>query len=172
MPGGNACGLLRLGSGTGTHLVAGGFQVDVKGIEGCHGHLGAPIFDLLFRPASIQADGASDVFRKSVTEIPFADEDVANETAGAHVENAAAGLPPSVGEAQENFASFGEFLTVIPRLGRVDLGMMAAGAFVFGLKSLHFISRIEIEDALAGIADYGLLAGAHIVVGLDRKSVV
>ena len=37
---------------------------------------------------------------------------------------------------------------------------------MFGLESLHFVGGIEVQDALAGIADHGLLSGAHIVVGL------
>src|SRR5580700_10447429 len=40
---------------------------------------------------------------------------------------------------------------------------------MFGLESQHFVGGIEVEDALAGIADHRLLAGAHFVVGLWPK---
>ena len=74
----------------GAHLVLGSLQIDVQGIKGRHGHLGAPVFHFVFRPASVQADGAGDVFRERMAEIALADEDVADEPAGVHVENAAA----------------------------------------------------------------------------------
>ena len=40
---------------------------------------------------------------------------------------------------------------------------------MFGLESLHFVGGIEVQNALAGIADHGLLAGADIVVGLRTQ---
>ena len=40
---------------------------------------------------------------------------------------------------------------------------------MLGLESLHFVGGIEVENALAGIADYGLLAGADIVVDLRAQ---
>src|SRR5208283_2355171 len=58
---------------------------------------------------------------------------------------------------------------VVPGLGRVDLGMMAFGARGRGLYVGHFLGGIEIENALAGIANDGLLAGADFVVSLGPE---
>ena len=82
------------------------------------------------------------------------------------VENAATGLASGVVHAQQDFARTAEFLAVIPGLGSVDFGVMAARAFVLRLKRLHFVGGIEIKNALAGIADDGLLPGAHVIVSL------
>src|SRR5580704_4116274 len=98
----------------------------MEGIKRCHGHLGAPGFHFTFRPASVQADGAGDVFRKGMTEIPFANEDIADEPASVHVEDTAGGLACGIGKTYEDFTGLAEFLTVIPSLRCVDLGMMTA----------------------------------------------
>ena len=37
---------------------------------------------------------------------------------------------------------------------------------VLRLEGLHFVSRIKVKNALAGVTDDGLLAGANVVVGL------
>ena len=50
------------------------------------------VFHFGFGPAAVQADGAGDVFGESVAKIAFANEDIADETSGTHVEDATAGL--------------------------------------------------------------------------------
>jgi hypothetical protein len=47
--------------------------------------------------------------------------------------------------------------------------MMAARALMFGLERLHFVGRIEIQNALAGIADHGVLSGTDLVVSLRSQ---
>src|SRR5580658_2692739 len=44
--------------------------------------------------------------------------------------------------------------------------MAPAGALVFRLKRQHLVRGIKVENALAGIANHGLLAGADVVIGL------
>src|SRR5271154_4020968 len=152
-----------------SHFVPGGLEIGMKRIEGGHGHFGAPALHFGLRPASVEANGAGDVLRKSMTEIAFAEEDVANEASGSHVEDAAGSLARGIVEAQKNFASIGIFLTVVPGLRRVNFGMMAARALVFRFESLHLVGGIEVQNTLAGITDHGLLAGADIVVNLRAQ---
>ena len=47
--------------------------------------------------------------------------------------------------------------------------MMAARAFMFRLQRLHFIRGIEVQNPLAGIADYSLLPGANVVIYLRAQ---
>ena len=98
--------------------------------------------------------------------IPFADEDVADETSGVNVIDAAAGLAVGIGQTEKYFANSTEFRAVIPSLGRIDFGMMAFGAGGRGLLIGEFIGGIEVKDALAGVTNNGLLAGTDLVVGL------
>src|ERR1700677_1731695 len=109
----NGCGL---GRGAGTQFVAGGFEIGMQRIQSSHGHLGAPGLHLFFAPASIEADGAGDVFWEGLAKISFATEYVADQPSRAHIENVAAGLPSGIVHAQKYFASVAKLGTVIPRL--------------------------------------------------------
>src|ERR1700692_106232 len=162
--GGN--GGFRLSGRARSHFVAGSFEIDVQRIKRRHGHLGAPVLHVSVGPTSVQAKGAGDIFRERVAVVALPSKNVADQTAGVHVENAAAGLTGCIRQANKNLTRFGVFLTVVPGLGSVDLGMMAARALVFRFEGLHFIGGIEVKNALAGIADHSLLAGADIVIDL------
>src|ERR1700675_1802645 len=47
--------------------------------------------------------------------------------------------------------------------------MMAARAFMFRLKSLHLVGRVEVQNTLAGVAHHGLLPGTDIVISLRTQ---
>ncbi len=81
-----------------------------------------------------------------------------------HVVDATAGLTFGIRHTEVNFAGIREFLAIVPGLRSIDLGVVAAGTRVFLVCKL--VRWIEIKHALAGIADHGLLPGAHLVVGL------
>src|ERR1700724_1334645 len=112
-----------------THFVAGGFKIDMKGIQRRHRHLGAPVLHVTFGPASVQANGPGNVFRKRLAVIPLASKNIANQPPRVHLENAPASLTCGIHQAQKNFPRVAEFLAVVPSLRGVDFRMMAAGAF-------------------------------------------
>lgn len=151
---------------SGGGFVAGEIQVGIEGIEDDHGEFGAEGVEFFFGPAAIEAGGSADVFGKSLAVVAFADEDVADKASGMDVVGAAAGLAVRVGEAEKHFAIAGKFRPIVPSLRRVDFGVMALGAVNPGLLVDKFFRRIEVQDALAGVANDGFVAGADIVIGL------
>lgn len=70
--------MLRLGGCTSTHFVPGGVQIGLQGVENDHGKFGAPGLEFGFGPAAVEANGAGDVFGKSLAVVAFADEDIAD----------------------------------------------------------------------------------------------
>ena len=91
------------------------------------------------------------------------------QASGVEVVDAATGLAAGVRHTEKNFAVVGELGAVVPGLRRIDFGMMAAGAV--GARHLvhKLVRRIEIENALAGIANDDLLAGTNFVVSLGPQ---
>src|SRR5712692_2367141 len=150
--------------GSGGGFGAGSLQVGLKRVEDNHRKLGAEGVEFRLAPAAIQTRSAGNVLGKSMAIVAFAGENVPDEPPCMHVVDATAGLAFGIRQTEVNFARIREFLAVVPGLRSVDLGMMAAGTRVFLVCKL--IGRIEVEDALAGITNHGLLPGADLVVGL------
>src|SRR6202043_1313083 len=88
---------------------------------------------------------------------------------GMDIVDAATGLAASIGQTKKYFADSPEFRAVVPGLRSIDFGMMAFGAGGRGFLIGKLLSGIEIEDALAGVADDGLLAGTDFVISLRAE---
>ena len=144
-------------------------QIGVQGVQDNHGEFGAKVVEFAFTPSAIETHGPGDVFGKGLAVVAFADQDVTDEASGVDVIDAAAGLATGGGQAEEYFADVAELCAVVPGLGSIDLGMMAFGAVVEASDVLHLFGGIEIQDALARVANDGLLAGADFVIGLRAK---
>ena len=69
-------------------------------------------------------------------------------------------------EAEVGLSRFAILAAVIPGLFGVHFGMMAARTRCHRLIRGEFMGRIEIEDALTGIAYDSVLPSADLIVGL------
>src|SRR5215469_10199438 len=150
-------------------LVAGGVQIGIERVQDHHGQFVAETVDLFFAPIAVEAGGAGDLLRERVAVVPFADKNVAQEASGVDVVDAAAGLTAGVGQAKEDFPLSGELGAVVPGLRRIDLRMMTLGAVDRFLLLDQLFFRVEIENALAGVADDRLSPRANFVVGLRTE---
>src|SRR5579862_4253215 len=157
-------GMLRMRAAGG--FVAGGVEVGVQGIEDHHRKLVAKAVEFFFAPISVEARGTGDVFGKGVAIVAFADKDVAEEASGVNVIDAAAGLTAGISQTKEDFPIGRKFGPVVPGLRRVDLGVMTLGAMQRWLFVYQFVLRIEVKNALAGVADDRLISRADFVVSL------
>src|SRR5690348_7671086 len=80
-----------------------------------------------------------------------------------------AGAASTIRQTQINLAGVSEFLAIVPGLGSINLGMVAARTRNRLLLICEFFRWIEVKNALAGVAKHGLLAGANVIVSLRPK---
>src|SRR5579863_223806 len=164
--GGNRGRGLRFRGGARAHLITRGLEIGQQGVENDHRRFRAPTFQFRFAPVAIQSDRSGDVFGKRLAVVAFTDEDIADLTASVHFIDSPAGLAAAVGEGEVDFAGVAVVFAVVPGLRSVNFGMVPA----WTMRARHLVHQlvlgIEIEDALAGVADDGVLAGADVVISL------
>src|SRR4029077_332687 len=119
-----------------------------------------PCFQVGLVPASVQANSVRKVFGKGRVILALTDEDIADLPPVMNVVDPASGLALVLDEAEVDLSRFAILAAVVPGLFGVHFGMMAARARRDRLIGGEFMGRIEIKDALTGIAYHSVLPPA------------
>src|SRR6185437_7248574 len=164
---GYAAGRMRgIFSVVGGHLHSRQLQLALQNVKDGAGQLFAPLFDFVIAPVAIQANGVSDVFRKSLPIGAFAHQSVSDLAPGSRVVHMTGRHSVGIREVNENLSNVAELGAIIPGMAGVNLGMRPPSRNLFGCSFFrNLFGWIVIENALAGIAK-DQLAAAHFVIDL------